>query len=99
LPLFSRFARLLLRVLTTLALMRRIDERKAAKAILYVSFLGVLFSGYFTFGELPILFEEGFAAYMLGLPTCALGLIFYVSTALISGRVYLKTNSDIPTAA
>ncbi len=43
-----------------------------------VSFFGVLFAGYFTLGELPLLFAQGLSAYVLGLPTCALGFIFFL---------------------
>ena len=51
---------------------------KGLNSILGVSILGILFAGYYTVGELPRLFVEGFRAYFFGLPTCALGLIFYV---------------------
>ena len=63
------------------------DGPKANTAVLAVATLGIVFSGYFTFGELPKLFDQGIAAYMLGLPTCALGLIFYVAIALFSLRL------------
>lgn len=49
----------------------------ALSVVRTVSFLGVLFAGYFTVGELPLLFAQGFSAYLLGLPTCALGFIFF----------------------
>lgn len=56
---------------------RLIEERTAEISVLTVSFLGIIFAGYFTVKELPALFTRGFGAYFLGLPTCALGLIFY----------------------
>lgn len=49
-----------------------------------ISFLGILFAGYFTLGELPALISDGLSAYILGLPTCALGLIFYVIVFILS---------------
>jgi len=53
--------------------------RGSLNGILGVSILGILFAGYFTLGELPKLFSEGLGAYFFGLPTCALGLIFYIA--------------------
>lgn len=61
-----------------LLLFSKIEKRKGLKSLLGVSLLGILFAGYFTLLELPLLFEKGLSAYVLGLPTCALGLIFYV---------------------
>lgn len=55
------------------------DSSIAIRPIKLVSFLGILFAGSFTLGELPLLFDKGFDAFALGLPTCALGLIFYVA--------------------
>jgi len=49
--------------------------RVALNVVLGVSTLGVLFAGYFTVKELPLLFDQGLSAYLLGLPTCAFGLI------------------------
>lgn len=42
-----------------------------------ISFLGILFAGYFTVPEAK-LFLSGQTNYSLGLPTCSYGLIFYV---------------------
>lgn len=52
------------------------------------SLLGILFAGYFTLKELPLLFEQGLSAYMFGLPTCALGLIFYIAIFVIAVREF-----------
>jgi hypothetical protein len=60
------------------------DQNIAIRPIRTVSFLGILFAGYFTLGELPVLFEKGLTAFALGLPTCALGLIFYVAIFLLT---------------
>ena len=63
------------------------DAKQANTIILATSFLGILFSGYFTLGELPVLFSNGFGAYVFGLPTCALGLIFYTIIFFLSLRM------------
>lgn len=52
-----------------------------------VSFLGILFAGYFTFLELPILYENGFGAFAMGLPTCAWGLLFYLAIFILSVNI------------
>jgi len=54
------------------------NPEKSLNSIRLVSFFGILFAGYFTLSELPLLFQQGLKAYTLGLPTCAYGLIFYV---------------------
>ena len=68
----------LLTVLSAGWFLKKVGEKSALKLIIAISFLGILFAGYFTLGELPLLFENGFSAYFFGLPTCALGLIFYI---------------------
>jgi uncharacterized membrane protein len=70
---------LTLTVLSAAWVTKVIKEKWARGLILIVSFLGILFSGYFTSQELPVLFTNGVRTYALGLPTCAFGLIFYVS--------------------
>lgn len=52
--------------------------------LLAISGLGMLFAGYFTMDEIPAIFTEGVGAFMLGLPTCAYGLIVYIAIATIS---------------
>ncbi len=64
-----------------------IDGKRANGVILWTSFLGILFAGYFTVLELPLLFSDGLSAYVLGLPTCALGLIFYLILTALSLRL------------
>ncbi len=58
----------------------------ALNATLVVASLGVLYAGYFTFGELSVFFERGFRAYVLGLPTCAFGLVLYVALVVLTLR-------------
>jgi hypothetical protein len=55
-----------------------IQEKTAEVMVLVISGLGILFAGYFTLKELPILLSRGFGAYFFGLPTCTLGLLFYL---------------------
>jgi hypothetical protein len=54
-------------------------EGTMLRSVLVVSTLGILFAGYYTVGELPKLADEGLGAYLLGLPTCAYGLIVYLA--------------------
>lgn len=54
------------------------------KATTVISFLGILFAGYFTLQELPALLSEGIGAFVLGLPTCAWGLLAYVAIFSLS---------------
>ena len=78
---------LILTIYSFLLLTGRIGVHKASRATSVVSMLGVLFAGYFTLKELPLLFSDGLRAYALGLPTCALGLIFYILILVISIRI------------
>ncbi len=68
----------------------RMYDRKGFKWMEVIGLLGVVFAGYFTFQEIPELFQSGFRAYVLGLPTCALGLIFYILIVYISSRSLSK---------
>ncbi len=78
---------LVLSISSYLLITSRVELVKGLRVVSTVSFLGILFAGYFTLKELPLLFTEGIKAYALGLPTCALGLIFYVLIFVISLRV------------
>ncbi|MDE2399939.1 MAG: hypothetical protein KGL67_02955 [Patescibacteria group bacterium] len=75
---------LLITIFSSLLVFSKIEKRKALLGLSMVSFLGMLFAGYFTFKEIPILFQQGLGAYIFGLPTCALGLIFYVLIFVLS---------------
>lgn len=88
---FAMFVALL--VVTVLALARTLEENDASRWLLGISALGIVFAGYFTIGELPLLLSDGLAAYMLGLPTCALGLIFYLAIFVIALRIFLVTRT------
>ncbi len=73
---------------------RALYARHALTVVRTASFLGVLFAGYFTLGELPLLFSQGSSAYMLGLPTCALGFIFFVFILGVSLLPVLSMRTD-----
>ncbi|KND47634.1 MAG: hypothetical protein AB201_01725 [Parcubacteria bacterium C7867-006] len=78
---------LVLSVTSYLLITNRVLLAKGLRIVSGVSLLGILFAGYFTFKELPLLFTDGIKAYALGLPTCALGLIFYVLIFVLSMRI------------
>lgn len=75
---------LLLTVLSGILLWVNSNTRKTLNTLTVISILGVLFAGYYTLGELPVLFSAGLSAYMFGLPTCALGFVFFVAVLLIA---------------
>lgn len=79
--------------LAILLVLGKWNERKAIDSILVVSFLGIIFAGYFTANELPTLFAEGLSAYVLGLPTCALGLIFYIIIFILTLSLRFQTQN------
>ncbi len=78
---------------SSLLLYSKIEEKKGLMGIGSVSLLGIIFAGHFTILELPILFAKGLGAYLLGLPTCALGLIFYIAIFVIT-IITLKQNTE-----
>jgi hypothetical protein len=76
-------------VTALLLLFKRVSVKGAAVTHTVVSALGILFAGSFTIPEIrPLL--SGSSHYALGLPTCAYGLIFYITIFIISIR-YLRT--------
>jgi len=87
-------------VLSVLLWLRKMDAVKALTSLIAVGVLGILFAGYYTIGEMSVLFNQGLGAYLLGLPTCAYGLIFYVAiTALaLKARCAAKKNTPADTA-
>jgi len=82
---------LLLSIFAYLLLTSRMMVSSGVKVMMTVSGLGILFAGYFTLRELPLLFTKGLAAYTLVLPTCAYGLIFYVLIFTLS-KLISNTN-------
>lgn len=73
-----------------LGVLGKLHTTRQYRIIFVTSLLGILFAGYFTLGELPTLFTKGLTAYVFGLPTCALGLIFYLILSFLS---YKKLSS------
>jgi uncharacterized membrane protein len=87
-------------IVAGLLLFRKMDAGKALTSLTAVGVLGILFAGKYTIDELPLLFDQGLGAYLLGLPTCAYGLVFYVAItvlALKARRANKATPLDTPT--
>ncbi len=80
-------------ILSSLLLWQKVGNKIGLIFMSIVSSLGVLFAGYFTLKELPILLNEGLSAYLLGLPTCALGLVFFVVILFVSLLTLRKMES------
>jgi uncharacterized membrane protein len=58
----------------------------ALKIILVIAIIGVLFSGYLSYGELtrgacPL---EGCTGHIFGLPVCVYGLVMYIAVLIVS---------------
>jgi uncharacterized membrane protein len=75
---------LVIAIFALLSVLKIMKEKLALKSILGVSFVGVLFSGYFSIDEVPLFLEKGFSYYTFGLPTCILGFIFFIAIFIIS---------------
>jgi len=85
---------LALAILGYLLVTGKMGRKNGLTGVIIVSLLGVLFAGYFTLKEIPILFMAGFKAYVLGLPTCALGFLFFILIFILS-IIFLKQQSKI----
>lgn len=70
--------------------MKAIWLRTSAKIQSVVSFLGILFAAYFTIPEI-INLMNGVKTFALGLPTCAYGLVFFISIFIISTKYVYET--------
>lgn len=57
---------------------RGISFEKGIAALAGVSFVGIVFAGYLTMTELPTFLARGFASYTFGVPTCFMGLVFFM---------------------
>lgn len=75
---------LVLFVFSWIMLKKESSVKSVLPSNIFVSFLGVLFAGYYTLGEIPLLFEEGLSAYFFGLPTCAIGFVFFMLVFILS---------------
>ena len=64
------------------------DSKKALTIILIISLVGVLFSGYLTFTELPSIGAGtcglGGCQMIFGLPTCMYGLVMYLAVFVVA---------------
>ena len=67
-----------------------IRQNTAEIIVLIVSLSGILFSGYLTLQELPVLFAKGLSSYFFGLPTCAIGLVFYIGIFIATLIIFLR---------
>jgi uncharacterized membrane protein len=74
----------MLTVLSLFLIFRPGSSHRIVGALIVVGCAGVLFSGWYTWGELPTLFSKGLRAYALGLPTCAWGLVMYIGVSVAS---------------
>jgi len=60
-------------------------SKAALNAIMWISIIGILFSGYLTFTELTAqICAVGGCKFILGLPTCAYGLMMYLAVFVIT---------------
>ncbi|OGZ05086.1 MAG: hypothetical protein A2942_02460 [Candidatus Lloydbacteria bacterium RIFCSPLOWO2_01_FULL_50_20] len=73
-----------LSVLSVAAIKERIEIKHALLWIAYTAFLGVVFAGYFTALEVIAFFGKGLATYGLSVPTCFLGLVFFMLIGAIA---------------
>lgn len=78
------FAMFVVLAVASLMLVAGRGGRIALHVITDVAVLGILFAGYFTFGEISVLFTEGPRAFAMGLPTCAWGLVMYIAILIVS---------------
>jgi len=61
------------------------NSKTALNTIMWISIVGILFSGYLTFTELTAqTCAVGGCKFMLGLPTCAYGLMMYLAVFVIA---------------
>lgn len=65
-------------IMSLLLFFNKLPKRIGLLSMSIDSFLGIIFAGFYTTKELPLLFEKGLGAYVFGLPTCALGMIFFI---------------------
>lgn len=75
---------LALAILALFAILGDGGRKKLRRAMLATGILGVLFSGYFSWIELPKLLAKGYGAYAFGVPTCMIGLLFFALIALLA---------------
>lgn len=76
---------LILAILTGIYLWKQgTRQHTVLNTTVLIALLGVFFSGYFSFLEIPALMRNGFGFYTFGLPTCILGFFFFVAVFVCS---------------
>ncbi|MBU0625401.1 hypothetical protein KKF05_03590 [Patescibacteria group bacterium] len=81
---------ILMFLVTLVALKRKKIDLRPIKQNLFLSGLGILFSGYFAVPEIITLVSGRGPGYMLGLPTCAYGLVFYIVIFIVTLVAVMK---------
>lgn len=76
----------------------KLKESMLYRSVLWIAVLGILFAGYFTFKEVGTIFTKGLGAFMLGLPTCAWGLLFYIAITATAWKGTCKDHVAPPVA-
>ncbi len=87
-------------VATVYALAKKVTANWPMKLNIVVSLLGILFAGNFVVREVASWFVMGFQSYgLLGLSTCAYGLVFYIIVFVLSLYALLKKDKPVAAAA
>ena len=77
-------------LVSLLFILNKREPKIISQKLLFISFLGVVYSLNFAIPELPKLFKEGFGSYFFGLPTCVMGSIFFIAIFVGSIIFYKK---------
>ncbi len=75
---------IILLTLVIYSIQKKIAFESGLWSLAGVSLAGVIFAGYLTATELPAFMQRGFAAYTFGVPTCFMGLVFFMLIFLTS---------------
>ncbi len=70
---------LTLAILAYLLVSNRLKINSALNWIMTVSAVGILFAGYSSYLDLPVWMTSGADAFSLGVPSCFIGLLFYIA--------------------
>ena len=75
-------------MLSTITLLLHPADKLARNSLLYMSILGVLFSGFYSYQEIFNPICGNFCHYQLGLPTCIYGFVVFLAVLffVIKGR-------------
>ena len=91
---FGFFLFIFLALFSALVFFKRMNDFTGLRVVLTVSLVGIIFSGSFSMQELPKLFSQGIRAYALGLPTCTLGLLFFIIIFALCAK-HLFSKKDV----